>query len=575
MVIKMLLALSASIMLTLIALAVIDRTVRSDFWSFNQEQVKFLAWMELSQRSRRELIATGKIPESTLAEGEALPSPFNCCLEEHKAYQDAAARVSLDDRGTVFTLSLNWDNLFRAQTGALRSGRETLRSSETLSYGLMVFIFIIALFFSLFVAWLVFLSRLVQPIEHLHRHVIAVMRGRPNQQLKLSTAVTELQEFATAFDIAVSEYRLRLSDAGTKSRLIESDSTILDMQIQALVETSEMPAFVLDVAANIRIWNRHMVALTGVPRARANRLLFSDTFLEIDSQATFDAAFADARAGNLPDPIRCWIQAENKGSVDAELQLSPQINPGVGVSAILVVAKLRNVDEHRIGGGAPGEQQTAQSVDPATEATQSRVSKLARGLSYLESSSNNGVLPAQDAAQAMKALGAGLEWVREPSNSGVSAVFDPGEVVQHATAIAKPKYFEQGVEITESISSAKVNVLGDPAALIVSLNAIIQNAVESMQTYPSTAGGINITTYSDEAYYLIKITDSGSGLRTDVIDHVFDPLVTTKLHEGHVGLGLTRALEVVEAMGGSLNISPAAEQQGSEVLFTLPLAPSA
>lgn len=67
----------------------------------------------------------------------------------------------------------------------------------------------------------------------------------------------------------------------------------------------------------------------------------------------------------------------------------------------------------------------------------------------------------------------------------------------------------------------------------------------------------------------IRITDTGSGIQAEHLQHIFDPFFTTK--EYGTGLGLTNAKGLVEGNGGRLEFR-STPGQGTEVLLRLPAA---
>ena len=69
----------------------------------------------------------------------------------------------------------------------------------------------------------------------------------------------------------------------------------------------------------------------------------------------------------------------------------------------------------------------------------------------------------------------------------------------------------------------------------------------------------------------IAIADSGPGLAKDIVDHLFEPFVSTK-HDG-MGLGLSICRSIVEAHDGLLWHEPNPEG-GTIFRFTLPRATS-
>jgi signal transduction histidine kinase/CheY-like chemotaxis protein len=69
----------------------------------------------------------------------------------------------------------------------------------------------------------------------------------------------------------------------------------------------------------------------------------------------------------------------------------------------------------------------------------------------------------------------------------------------------------------------------------------------------------------------LTVTDSGTGMPPDVVEHVFEPFFTTKLDRAGTGLGLTVVFSIVRQHGGSVTCSSAVGQ-GTTFRVLLPAA---
>ena len=76
----------------------------------------------------------------------------------------------------------------------------------------------------------------------------------------------------------------------------------------------------------------------------------------------------------------------------------------------------------------------------------------------------------------------------------------------------------------------------------------------------------------DEAW--VEVADNGPGLQGRSLEALCAPFYTTKDQGTSMGLGLGICREIVEAHGGLLSVSPAA-QGGARFRFTLPAGPGA
>lgn len=97
---------------------------------------------------------------------------------------------------------------------------------------------------------------------------------------------------------------------------------------------------------------------------------------------------------------------------------------------------------------------------------------------------------------------------------------------------------------------------------------LMKNALDAMAALPAAQRRIVLHARPDGEYFRVSVTDNGSGLAPDAIDHLFQPFFTTK--PDGVGLGLAICKRAVEAHGGRLWAQPGPQGQGLSLYFTLP-----
>ena len=154
-----------------------------------------------------------------------------------------------------------------------------------------------------------------------------------------------------------------------------------------------------------------------------------------------------------------------------------------------------------------------------------------------------------------------------------SVDFDLNEVVEDATAFLKESADRKGIRLNCRPDSSMPAVRGDPARIRQVLLNLIGNAIKFTET-----GEVNVAVRSEtkdrgiEARF--EVRDTGLGMSESVRSLLFRPFSqadssTTRKYEG-TGLGLAISKQLVELMGGSLEVSSAPEK-GSTFWFTLPL----
>lgn len=556
-VIRLLISMSTIFCLALLAIASINTDSRQNYWFLVENNQHYYSWIELYESANRELLSTGVVSAPTKTRLETQPLPFDCCEAQRVKLVDVVSEPRGEESMSEYFLSTAWTNLATAQRLALRAYQDELRAEIGLRNWLIPVLAIISLMFSLFVTWSVVRIRLIEPAERLSRYVTSVLRGRPSGNIELSRAVRELGGFNEAFELTVADYRAQLLSQGARSQSLASESDLLEMQIQSLVEGYESPAFVIDVAGNVRTWNRRMIELTGIPRGQANKLLFSDSFVAAPSQALFENALQQARQGTVPDLIKCSLLRQNKANIDVELQLSPQLEPGVGVNRVLGLIRAETLSA----------KSSADEVE-TTLATSTEIKALRQSLSV--NFSNHEDVSKDELSRRLSAVMLSVEWLGAQPAMGTE--FDAAEVVSHIVAVSRPKLLEQHIDLVAADGFPEGKIKGSAGDLVATLNQVVANASESIASSASSARRIVISAgLGADRNYEIGVVDIGIGIPKDQIDRVFDPLFTTKASSGHLGMGLTLSRSLIKAMGGTMTIRSSRATTGTQVTISLPL----
>ncbi|MBI4528978.1 MAG: hypothetical protein HY695_34705 [Deltaproteobacteria bacterium] len=103
----------------------------------------------------------------------------------------------------------------------------------------------------------------------------------------------------------------------------------------------------------------------------------------------------------------------------------------------------------------------------------------------------------------------------------------------------------------------------DPVQIKQAILSFLLNAIEACRVEDS----ITLATESQRDRIIIKVTDSGEGIPLDHRDRIFEPFFSTK--EGHAGLGLPLALEIVRAHQGKISFASEVGQ-GTTFFMSLP-----
>ena len=136
-------------------------------------------------------------------------------------------------------------------------------------------------------------------------------------------------------------------------------------------------------------------------------------------------------------------------------------------------------------------------------------------------------------------------------------------------ALVSPR-LEATHTLRADFASELLPVLGGGEEWVQILVALIENALESMP-----AGGlVEIGGEPAGRVARIWVSDTGRGIRPEVLPHVMEPFYTSRAELGAEGLGLAMVAALVEGMGGLVRIGSKVGE-GTRVDIEIPMAEAA
>ena len=99
---------------------------------------------------------------------------------------------------------------------------------------------------------------------------------------------------------------------------------------------------------------------------------------------------------------------------------------------------------------------------------------------------------------------------------------------------------------------------------------VFLNLINNAHDAISGPGTITITTKTDADKIKVEIKDTGKGMPIDQINQIFSPFFTTKEVGQGTGLGLSVSLNIIESMGGSIDVQ-SIKDSGSIFTVVLPI----
>ncbi|MBC2711925.1 MAG: response regulator [Desulfosarcina sp.] len=140
------------------------------------------------------------------------------------------------------------------------------------------------------------------------------------------------------------------------------------------------------------------------------------------------------------------------------------------------------------------------------------------------------------------------------------------EILDRSIVLARHRLELGNVTLATRISDDLPDISGDANQLQQCLLNLIFNALDAM----IDGGTLTLSASSEESpkTVVVRVTDTGHGIREEDMAHIFEPFYTTK-QEGHgIGLGLSTTYGIIDRHGGTLS---AGSQQGRGTTFEIRL----
>jgi signal transduction histidine kinase len=144
------------------------------------------------------------------------------------------------------------------------------------------------------------------------------------------------------------------------------------------------------------------------------------------------------------------------------------------------------------------------------------------------------------------------------------------EIVEAALEILQPMAKAKGVQLRKDFSSPECLVFGDPHRLQQVIWHLVSNAIK----FTPRGGLALVTLRSSGSDCEITVTDTGTGIASDMLPYVFDQFwradTSPDQRLSGLGLGLALAKRFVELHGGTVTATSAGPNQGSTFTVILP-----
>ena len=145
---------------------------------------------------------------------------------------------------------------------------------------------------------------------------------------------------------------------------------------------------------------------------------------------------------------------------------------------------------------------------------------------------------------------------------------DIEEILERSMVLARHRLELGDINLVARIKATIPPVAGDANQLQQCFLNLFFNAADAMPDGGTLT--VDAALRTDPEGVVVRVTDTGHGIREEDLERIFEPFFTTK-HEGHgIGLGLSTTYGIIERHGGTLSAASQPDQ-GTTFEIRLPL----
>jgi nitrogen-specific signal transduction histidine kinase len=149
---------------------------------------------------------------------------------------------------------------------------------------------------------------------------------------------------------------------------------------------------------------------------------------------------------------------------------------------------------------------------------------------------------------------------------------DLASVVNAAFQSARPDATAKQIRLEQSVEAPLPPILGDPRRLQQVASNLLSNAIK----FTPCGGQVDVVLRSAGSWVELIVRDTGVGISTDFLPHVFDRFqqeqTATSRRGGGLGLGMAIVRNLVELHGGTVGVESDGQGNGATFIVRLPVA---
>ncbi len=330
-----------------------------------------------------------------------------------------------------------------------------------------------------------------------------------------------------------------------------------EARYERLFESASDGIFTFDARGRFTSVNRGLLIAVGKPRHELIGRLTAEVVDQRDHPLV-DACLVETFAGARHRVHLRYLGAQGVPRVGA-LITAPILEAGVVVGGLGIMRDI--TDEELLRESTAQQSRLAAAGEllqgVANELSNPLTTMLALTNLELESPTLTGPdreVVVQIAAEAQRVSGILVQLLDATSESrALTRVIDVNRTVQRALELHGYARRDSTVTIGATLDESLPIASGDADRLQQALINLLANADDAVA---GTTGDrrVHLVTRQNGERVIIEVSDTGHGIAASDLSRVFEPMYTTRLHQGQRGYGLSIARRLVEEQGGTLGV---------------------
>lgn len=341
----------------------------------------------------------------------------------------------------------------------------------------------------------------------------------------------------------------------------------------AVLDTAGALIMVLDGQGRIIRFNQACEQLSGYSAQEAQNQLYWELLLCKEEAETVRQAFQEIAARSFPEKLENHLITKDKDRKVIDWSNTTAVGDDRQVDYIICIGIDITEEKHLLGQLLHAEKLSAVGKLSASIAHEINnplfgirnvLARLQEKGELDEDNLEFSELAIQE-CDRIKGLIKDLQDFNRPT-SGIMTTMNLHKAIDNMLLLSKKEMETKKIQVRKNYADGLQDIMAIADQVKQVLLNLFNNAMEAI----GQAGTITITTRKTGKMATIEVTDTGSGIQPEVLNHIFEPFFSTKPGVKGTGLGLSVTYGIIKRHGGDIKVQSTIEQ-GTTFMITLPI----